>query len=424
MAETAFSKKSIIAGGIGNVLEWYDFAVYGYFATIIASQFFPKEDKIVGLIATFSIFAAGFLVRPLGGIIFGSIGDKYGRKKALTASVFMMAIPTTLIGVIPTYASVGIWAAVILTILRLIQGISVGGELTGSISFIAETALQKRRGFYGSTTLFGAVSGILLGSLIGAIMASSMTAESLSSWGWRIPFLAGIIIGFAGLLLRRHMKEAESFNKLKESGAIAKSPVKEFWKEHKGNALLTVFGLWCFSVSFYMIFLYMASYTHTFLGYSLEDALSINSISMVFLLIMIPVMGHISDRVGRKKVLMAGQIGFVLFTIPLFLLIDMAEHWHILVAQLAFAVLVATQQGVMPAALVERFPTRIRYTGLSISYNIGLALFGGTTPMLATWLIHEFEGNVLLPGFYLMMSGIISLIAVSKFKETYKNELE
>ncbi|MBW1718271.1 MAG: MFS transporter [Deltaproteobacteria bacterium] len=424
MGEKVISKKSIIAGGIGNVLEWYDFAVYGYFATIISSQFFPKEDKIVGLIATFGIFAAGFLVRPLGGLIFGSIGDKYGRKKALTASVFMMAIPTTLIGLIPTYDMVGIWAAVILTVLRLFQGISVGGELTGSISFIAETAPQNRRGFYVSTTLFGAVSGILLGSLVGTVLASVMPSDILNNWGWRLPFLAGIIIGFAGLILRRHMREAENFKKLKESGSTAESPVKEFWKDHKANALVTVFGLWCFSVSFYMIFLYLASYTHIFLNYDLKDALSINTISMIFLLILIPVMGRLSDRYGRKKILISGQIGFVVFSIPLFLLIDMAEHWHILLAQLGFAVLVATQQGVIPAALVERFPTRIRYTGLSISYNIGLALFGGTTPMLCTWLIHEFGGNVLLPGYYLMLASIISLVAVSRFKETYKKELD
>ena len=418
------SKKNIIAGGIGNVLEWYDFAIYGYFATIISSQFFPKEDKVAALIATFGIFAAGFVVRPLGGVIFGSMGDRFGRKKALTASVFMMAIPTSLIAVIPTYEKIGFWAPALLMVLRLLQGVSVGGELTGSISFIAETAPRGKRGLYGSTTLFGAVCGILLGSMVGAALAALIAPEKLAAWGWRLPFSVGILIGFAGLLLRRHMEEGEGFKKLKEEGGIAEFPLREFMREHKRQGLLTVLGLWGYSTSFYMIFLYLASYTHTFLAYNLKDALTINSLSMVFLLVMILFMGWLSDRIGRKKVLLGGLLGLLLLTIPLFRLIDQGEHWHILTAQLLFAILVGTQQGVMPATMVERFPTRIRYTGLALSYNVGLALFGGTTPMLATWLIHRCGGNVMLPAYYLMLASLVSFLAILTFTESAGRELE
>jgi MHS family proline/betaine transporter-like MFS transporter len=424
MSDKSKANKSFIAGSIGNVLEWYDFAVYGYFATIISSNFFPKEDKVVALIATFSIFAAGYLVRPLGGIIFGSMGDKYGRKKALTYSVFLMAIPTTLIGVIPTYHEIGFWAPAILTLLRLLQGLSVGGEFTGSISFVVETAPQNRRGLFGSFTVLGAVAGILLGSLIGSIMGAVFDHEALQGWAWRLPFFAGIVIGLAGYFLRRHMQEGEEFEQLKEEGKIAKSPIKEFWKDHKGKALTSALSLFCFSVSFYMIFLYLASYTHTFLKYSLDEALMINTLSMVLLVCLIPVMGHLSDKIGRKKVLIYGQIGFLIFTIPLFMLIDQAEYWHIFIAQACFAVLVATQQGAVPAMLVERFPTRIRYTGLAIAYNVGLAVFGGTTPMISTWLIHQFNENVMMPGYFLILSALISLIVLLTFRETYKDKLE
>lgn len=416
-------RAGIIAGGVGNVLEWYDFAVYGYFATIIASHFFPESDKVAGLIATFGIFAAGFVVRPLGGIIFGGIGDKYGRKKALTLSVFMMAIPTTLIGVLPTYESVGYWAPILLALLRIFQGISVGGELTGSIAYIAENSPQNKRGMYVSTTLFGAVLGMLLGSFVGMMLAKYISAEALHQWGWRLPFLAGLLIGVAGYFLRMHMEEGDSFIKLKEAGKIVKTPLKEFWHDYKGKAVLTVFALWAFSTSFYMIFLYLTSYSHSFLKFNLEDALTINTISMVFMLGLILLMGHLSDKIGRKKVLMGGLIAMLVFSIPLFMLIDKAEYYHILLAQLAYAIIVATQQGAIPATLVERFPTRVRYTGLSVAYNVALALFGGTTPMFATWLIHEFDGNVIMPCYYLMFVSLVSLIAISRFKETYKDPL-
>lgn len=424
MAKSKFSRKSIIAGGIGNVLEWYDFAVYAYFATVLANNFFPKEDEVAGLIATFGIFAIGYLVRPLGGLIFGRIGDKYGRKKALTNSVLLMAIPTTLIGLIPTYSSLGLWAAAILMFLRLLQGISVGGELTGSISFIVEKSPKEKRGLFGSASVIGAIGGILLGSLVGAILTNVLDTESLNSWGWRLPFLSGIIIGIAGLLIRRNMDDTETFENLKLSGNISESPIKEFFRDYKLKAVKTILSLWCYSVSFYLLFLYLASYENTFLDYDLEDALSINTIAMIFLLCCIPIMAHLSDKVGRKKVLITGQISFLIVSIPLFFLLDDKQHWHILVAQLVFAIVVATQQGPMPATLVEQYPARIRLTGISVSYNIALALFGGTTPIVSTWLIHSFDNNIFMPCYYLMFSAAVSLIAVSLLEETYKKELE
>lgn len=417
-------KGNLIAGGIGNVLEWYDFAVYGYFATVISGRFFPEEDKVAALIATFGIFAVGFLVRPLGGAIFGSIGDRLGRKTALTWSVFLMAIPTTLIGVIPTYEAIGFWAPIILMALRLLQGLSVGGELTGSISFITETAPSNKRGLYGSTTLFGAVLGILIGSGVGAILTNSLDSAKLSDWGWRLPFLAGILIGLAGLLLRRNMREGDTFKAILDSGETVRSPLKEFWKNHKSSALVSTLAIWAYSTSFYMIFLYLTSYEHTFLNYDLDDALSVNTIAMAVLLGMILLMGFISDKIGRKKVLIGGCVGLLLFSIPLFLLVDDAQHWHILLAQVGFSMFVGSQQGVMPTALVERYPAKIRATAISVSYNVGLALFGGTTPMLSTWLIKKFDGNLLAPAFYLMLSALVSLIAISQFKETYKHELK
>ncbi len=416
------NKRSLIAGFSGNIMEWYDFTVYGFFATVIGTQFFPQEDKVAQLISTFGIFAAGYLMRPIGGIIFGHIGDRKGRKKALLISILMMAIPTTLIGFLPTHATIGWYAALLLVILRLLQGLSVGGEFTGSISFLTELAPKGKRGFYGSWTTFGVFGGMLIGAGLSAIITSVFSVRQVHEFGWRIPFLFGSVIGVVGLYLRKDMRNDEQqFHKETTTGKI---PLAEFFAHYKMQAFKIIMLSWAFGVSVYLIFIFLPSYLHTFLKIKLSDALSAHTLAIIFLMLLIPLFGHLSDKWGRKPVLFVSLTGFVLLSYPLFHLFFRHTFTAILAAMLIFAILEALFQAVIPAIMTEAFPTKIRYTGLSVSYNISLAVFGGTTPMVSAWLIQITGGNVWMPVYYLMASAVIAIVTLFFMPETYQKELE
>lgn len=298
---TKLNKCSLNAGFSGNILEWYDFTVYGFFATVIGAQFFPEEDKVVQLISAFGIFAAGYMMRPIGGIIFGHIGDSQGRKKALLISVMLMAIPTTLIGFLPTYESIGWYSALLLIILRLMQGLSVGGEFTGSISFLVEKAPSGKRGFFGSWSTFGVFGGMLLGSGIASIITTVLSHEQLHDFGWRIPFLFGAVIGVVGLYLRKGMGDDENFEKMKSEYKRTKTPLSEFWANYKLQALKIILLSWSFGVSVYLIFIFLPSYLHTFHNVKLDDALPAHTISIIALMLMIPMFGYLNDKLGRKN---------------------------------------------------------------------------------------------------------------------------
>ncbi len=389
---------------------------------IIGSLFFPGSDSTVSLIAAFGVFAAGYLMRPFGGIIFGHIGDRYGRKKALFLSILMMAIPTTLIGLLPTHQQIGWYAPLLLTILRLAQGLSVGGEFTGSISFLVEKAPEGKRGYYGSWTTFGVMGGMLLGSLIAAVVSNILTPAQLYDFGWRIPFIFGSGIGITGLYLRKGMREGEQFERMRKEG-ISRSPLRDFWKGHRVPAIKLILISWGFAVSVYLVLIFLPTYLHKFLGVPLESALSTHTIAMAVMMLLIPLMGRLSDRIGRKPVMMAGMAGFVVLTLPLFTLLFKSTFSAILAAMLAFVVMEGMLQAALPALMSEMFPTRIRYTGLSVSYNISLALFGGTAPLIATWLIH-ISDNIRMPAFYLIISTLVSLVTLIFIKETSRESLE
>jgi len=418
----SLDKRSLFAGFFGNILEWYDFTVYGFFAVIIGNLFFPSSDSTVSLIAAFAVFAVGYLMRPFGGIIFGHIGDRYGRKKALFLSILMMAIPTSLIGLLPTHQQVGWYAALMLMALRLLQGLSVGGEFTGSISFLVEKAPEGKRGYYGSWTTFGVMGGMLLGSAIATVLANLLTPAQLYNFGWRIPFLLGSLIGVMGLYLRKDMTEGEQFERVRTEG-ISRSPLKEFWKEHKIPAIKLIMISWGFAVSVYLVLIFLPTYMHKFHGVSLDRAFSTHTIAMIVMMLLIPSMGKLSDKIGRKPVMMLGMAGFVFLTFPLFALLFETTFLAILAAMLVFVVMEGMLQAALPALMSEMFPTRIRYTGLSVSYNISLALFGGTAPLIATWLI-KISDNVWAPAFYLVSATLVSLITLVFVRETAKKPLK
>src|SRR3954463_159967 len=292
----------IAAGTIGNVLEWYDFAIYGYFAAPIGRQFFPQEDAVAQLLSAFGVFAIGYLMRPLGGVLVGHIGDTVGRRAALTFSVAAMAVPTFLIGLLPSYQAIGVLAPIGLILLRVVQGLSVGGEYTGSLVFLVEHAPEGRRGLLGALGASGATVGILLGSAVGAGFAASMSEATLDAWGWRIPFLLGLVVGIAGYLLRRHVLETVPAERRKRAPII--ETLHDHWRIVLGFAGLSVFN----AVSFYVGFVYLVSWLQTADGIAPARALEINSLSMAVLLPVVIATGFLTDRVGRKPVLLLACI--------------------------------------------------------------------------------------------------------------------
>ena len=407
-------RRLIVAGIAGNVMEWYDFAVYGYFAQTIGQHFFPSKDPLASLIAAFGVFAAGFLMRPIGGLVFGHIGDRMGRKAALTLSVLAMAVPTFLIGLLPDYAQIGVTASVLLVVLRLVQGLSVGGEYTTSVVFLVEGAAPNRRGLMGSWSAFGAVAGILLGSAIGAMVTSVWSSDTVYAWGWRVPFLLGLAVGLAGLYIRRHLPEAPVQS---STEAPATSPIVEAFRT-EWRAMLQVAGFnILYAVGFYMIFVYVATYLQQIVHIQAAQALDINTINMVILLLLIPVAGALSDHVGRKPLLITAALGTLVLAWPLFWLLHHPHFTLMLLGQMGFAVLFGLFVGAGSATMVEVLPARVRCSALSVGYNLCYGVLGGTTPLVVTYLIARSHDD-LSPAFYLMAAAALSLAVILRLRET------
>ncbi|NQW09072.1 MAG: MFS transporter [Alphaproteobacteria bacterium] len=410
-------RTTIFAGLIGNVLEWYDFAVYGYFAHIIGQQFFPSSDPAVSTIAAFGAFAAGFLVRPIGGIVFGQIGDLFGRKRAMLLSVICMAVPTFLIAFLPTYASIGVFAPILIVVLRIVQGLSVGGEYTSSLIYLAEHAPKGRRGRIASWGMVGAVGGILLGSGVGALIATILPEDAAAEWGWRIPFALGIVVAFTGVLVRRGAAE------LQTKPATA-TPLRDSFVIY-GRSVLRVIGMnIAMGVVFYAAFVYSVTYITQIDRLPSEIAFDINTASMVVLLIAVPVFAILSDRVGRRPMMIAGLLALAVGGVPIFELMHHSDPSLVFAGQALLALFFGIYAGGIVGANVESLPHHVRCTGLAFAYNVAIGVFGGTTPMVCAALIAEF-GNPVAPGYYVAASAVISLAVVLLWvKETAFDEID
>ena len=400
--------KTVLAGAIGNALEWYDFALYGYFAPVFAALFFPSEYRSVSLISAFSIFAVGFFARPLGALLFGYWGDTLGRREALARSVLLMALPTCLVGLLPTFATIGIAAPILLTCFRFLQGLSVGGEFTGSVTFLVEHAPPSQRGYTGSWAGFSAQMGALLGSGVTALVVLNVTDEALLQWAWRIPFLLGSVIAVMGWYLRTRIPESPAFEQARQEKALSSSPIHDVLTYQRRSTLQVIGLVWVHGVAFYLLYVYLTTYMVMVTAVSRGAVLVMNTISMTLLAILIPIMGRLSDRVGQKPLLVTGTAGLALGSYPLFAWLAAGDLPFMLAAQTLLTVFVACYMGPFFATVVELFPTAQRYTGLSLGYNLSSALFGGTAPLIATFLI-EWTGNNLAPSLYLSVCAVISL---------------
>lgn len=413
-------KKVMLPAILGNLLEWYDFAVYGFLAAIIGKNFFPNANEIVQLLSAFAAFGVGFLVRPLGAVIIGRIGDQKGRKTSLTLTMFLMAAGTVAIGCLPTFQSIGLLAPILLVLARLVQGFSAGGEWAGATAFIVEWAPEKRRGFFGSLQQSTVAAGLLMGSLVAAFLNSVLTTEQMLDWGWRLPFLLGAILGPVGLYMRRNLEETPAYREAKkvEHTSVKPSTAAAITMASK------VFGftvLW--SIAFYILLAYMPTFTQKYAGLTAANSLWSNSLGLIVLILVIPLCGHLSDKWGRKPLLIAGCVCFIVLPYLLFsVMVASPGLTTVICVQIVFALMISLLSGPGPAAVAEIFPTSIRSTWMSTGYALGNAVFGGFAPFIATWLIAN-TGSPISPTYYLSASAVAAVFVVLTFKETAKEKL-
>jgi MHS family proline/betaine transporter-like MFS transporter len=409
--------RATIAGTIGNVLEWYDFAVYGYLVTAIGAAFFPKASTLAQVLYTFGIYGVGFFMRPVGSIIIGAYGDRVGRRAALTLTVGLMGVATMLIGFLPTYATLGVWAPLLLILMRLVQGFSGGGEWGGAATFLVEFAPTGKRGFIGSWQQFSVGAGFLLGSGFVYLLTATLGADAMAAWGWRIPFLCGIFVAGFAVYFRLKLPDTPEFLALEQEHTVSKHPLRELFVEHRSD-LITQFGITIHNTACYYITLqYMQSWLTTVVKMAPNQAMLINTIGLVGLAIATPFIGALSDRIGRKPLLITSCIGFIVLCYPGYWLASTGQFWVVLVVQVVLVLLVCTYSACVPATYAELFPTRIRYSGMSIGYNLAVMLFGGFAPFIATWLVAT-TGNIMSPTFYVIACAIITLIFVLRMRET------
>ena len=414
--KTSSKRRIILAAIVGNVMEWYDFAVYGFLAINIGRNFFPDEDPFVSLLATFGAFAVGFLTRPLGGIIIGRIGDLVGRSQALIVSVIAMAVPTVLLGLLPTYETIGVAAPLILVLLRLMQGLSVGGECSSTLVFLAENAPPGRRGvtaFWGS---WGAIAGMLLGSGVSALAASLMSESQLDSFGWRIPFLFGGLVAITGYLFRRGLHAYPP-------ASASQRPVRDTFGKYRRAVLKVALLNVSLAVSFYMVFVYSVTYVRKIDHLPASVALELSTSGMALLLLTLPVGAWLSDRVGRRPPIIAGAAFLTFGAIPFFHLIHSGNLTSIVLGIVFFVIALGMMNGGILAANVELVPSQVRCTGVSVAFNVSIAFTGGTTPLIATWLLKA-TGDPIAPAYWLAGTSAISLItALFLVRETYREPL-
>ncbi|AWN73212.1 MFS transporter [Legionella anisa] len=413
-------RKSIFAGLYGNTLEWFDFLLYANFTPLFAQLFFPSDEYFISLLLTFGVFSVGFFMRPLGGILLGHYADQIGRRKTLILSVSIMTSSTACIALIPDFNSIGIIAPVLFIFFRLIQGIAVGGELPGSTTFLIEHMADHRRGFAGSLVLSTAFLGIFLGSLTASLLSVLLTEDTLRAWGWRLAYLIGAFLGLIGIYLRITSVEPATFLKAKHTTEL---PAKIVFFGYTRKLVLAIIFTSIMAMSNYLLIAYITSFLVKSEGFLLKDALVANFIALLVLTLLIPLMGLLSDYFGRKPIFLLGALGIFIFIYPLFILFSSGIWWQILLGEIVLAIILAPLNAAVPTMLAEMFPTAIRASGVSIGYNIGQAVFGGTIPLVSLTLV-ELTGNKYAPAFYILFWVIIAIIAARFARETYLDKLD
>jgi MHS family proline/betaine transporter-like MFS transporter len=416
-------RKVMASSAIGHFVEWFDFAVYAYAAPVIASQFFPEFDPAAALLSTFAVYAVGFIARPVGGFLLGALGDKFGRKNILALVILLMGVSTTLIGLLPTYAAIGILAPILLVTLRMVQGLSAAGETIGSCLFVAEHSPVASRGrnvgiVYTASNLPPVVAALLV-----LFLTTVMSDSSYETWGWRVPFLIAAPLAFVGLWIRLRVEESPVYGEMKKAQEVEKTPIRNVFKSNR-KAMVTVFSIAAVtSLGYYSLTGYFYSYMTVTIGVPSNHALISNSIALLITFLTVPISAAASDRVGRKKTLLA-SIGFsAVIAIPAYMLVNVGTLPAAIAAQAVLGLALGLVFGPAGVAFVEAFPAKVRYTGASISYNVAYTVFGGTAPLLATGLV-TLTGVTISPAWYIVSITILAFFVLLGMKETRHLSME
>ncbi|MYT73541.1 MULTISPECIES: MFS transporter [unclassified Streptomyces] len=423
VVEKPLLKRAVSASALGNCMEWFDFGVYSYLAATIGKVFFPGASPGAQLISSFATFAAAFVVRPLGGLVFGPLGDRVGRQKVLATTMIMMAAGTFSIGLIPSYATIGIAAPILLLLARMVQGFSTGGEYGGATTFVAEYSPDRRRGFLSSWLDFGTFVGYALGSALVTVLNTVFTEDQMLSYGWRLPFLIAGPLGVIGLYMRLKLEESPAFQQQLDEhekslaqdsvGSEFKTIVKEHWRP-----LLICMGLvLLYNVTNYMVTGYLPTYQTETLDRSQTSADVLVLIGMVWIVLLITFLGRLSDHIGRRPLYAGAAAAMIVLAIPAFLLIKAHGTWPPIFGVLILSTLLACFAAPSAATLPALFPTAVRYAAMGIGFNFAVAAFGGTTPLITETLVNA-TGDKLIPAYYLMVAGVIGLITVKFLPES------
>lgn len=408
--QPAVRTRQILAAVVGNALEWYDFVVYGFMTVIISRLFFPADSEFASLLIAMATFGVGFFMRPVGGLLIGIYADRRGRKAAMQLIILLMTVAIAMIAFAPTYAAIGMAAPVIIVLARLLQGAATGGEFASATAFLIESAPPGRRGFFGSLQMVGQSIAALGGATAGMLVTQGLTPEQVDSWGWRLPFVFGLLIGPVGLWMRRHLDETEAFVDAARDG-VQRVGLVALLREHLREVLVS-FGLVLSStIMFYVVLIYMPTYAKTQLHIPLNDAFRAQVAGLLCLTVLVPVFGALSDRIGRRPVLLLASL---LYLVLPWLLMDWVlsepSMARLAAMQVVLCSAIAVGFGAIATALAEQFPVRQRSTGLALSYNVAVMLFGGFAQLIVTWLIGV-TGSALAPAFYVMFGAAVGLLA-------------
>ena len=423
-------RRAAKASFIGNFIEWFDYASYGYLVTVIGHAFFPDSDKSVQLLSTYAVFAMSFILRPIGAVVWGAWGDRWGRRWALSWSILIMSGSTFFIGLLPTYSVIGMVSAIGLLVLRMIQGFSASGEYAGAGTFLAEYAPPARRGIYTSLVPASTACGLLAGSLMVTGMFSVLSDDAMNTWGWRVPFLLAGPLGLIGRYIRVHLEDSPAYQEMRaempqeQKAASWSEPLRLLLREHLRETLIT-FGVSCLNaVAFYMLLTYMPTYVHEELKFSQDTSTLATSVMLVVYIAAIFIMGHLSDSFGRRRMLIAACVAFIALTIPLFVVMTKAAGVlvAVILCEIVFAIALTANDGTLATFLAESFPTNVRYSGFALSFNGANALLGGTTPFIVTWLI-KVTGSPLAPAVYLTVIALIAMVAIFRSRTIHGSEL-
>jgi MFS transporter, MHS family, proline/betaine transporter len=419
---TSSTRRVLASAAVGQFVEFYDFVVYAYTATVLATHFFPSEDRVASLLATFAVYAVGFVMRPLGGLIWGHIGDRVGRRAVLAVIILIMGASTAMIGALPTYEQIGIAAPILLVVARMIQGLSVGGEAIGSNILVAEhSPLQRRGGYVALGYACGVIPAVVVAILVLGLN-NLMGPDDFTDWGWRLLYFLGAALSLVGLYIRKRINESPAFEVTRSADRIPRAPIRTVLEDNRRSLVLAFTMATLSGLGFYSLTGYFPAYLSESVNLTRNESLASNSIALCVTFVAMPLAGALSDRIGRRPIMIGGALSSAVLAIPAYVLVSSGSFWNATFGQCILAATLGAFFGGAGIVWLELFPTRVRYTGAALSLNAAYVVFGGTAPLFSSWLV-ERSGSLLAPAFYLAILASLVFVGALFLPETYRDPL-